>query len=267
MALLKTIREHAGEEWADNEVHRHYNMPMVAVRAKPRVLMHCNVSRDTTSLLATSVSIDTWVDAEYFIWEMSAGLADSGVNPQWTKFFEEQYRGKWMQIQNEFESIADLPERFLHKVPAPPFQVAEVRIKTNKFPCYWRLRANTGRHMVDTSFWYLWKLILQQNSPTVGPFGVMLRTPSHTPVGEDTVDPWNMSLSNDRSGVVNRVDVSYLGRDHVCNNLAPLDSMYIPEGAQRDRFLPAKRGHRARSRSVSALLDLPQRMRDLSRKK
>ncbi|CAI7664144.1 unnamed protein product [Penicillium palitans] len=159
---LKTIREDPREEWLDNEVHRHYNMPMVVVRAEPHILMHCNVYRDTTSLLKTSACIDKWVNTEYFIWAMSAGLADSGVNPQWTEFFENQYKDKWVQIQNEFESIADLPERFLHEVPSPPFEVAE--------------------------------LILKQKSPTVGPFDVILRAPLHTPVGEDPIDPWNISL-------------------------------------------------------------------------
>ncbi|KAJ5944806.1 hypothetical protein N7516_004974 [Penicillium verrucosum] len=188
---LKTIHEDPREEWLDNEVHRHYNMPMVVVRAEPHILMHCNVYRDTTSLLKTSACIDKWVNTEYFIWEMSAKLADSGVNPQWKEFFETQYKETWVQIQNEFESIADLPERFLHEVPVPPFEVAEVRISANETPCYWRLRANTGQHMIDTSFWHLWKLILKQKSPTVGPFDVILRGPSHTPAGEDPIDPWN----------------------------------------------------------------------------
>ncbi|CAG8898294.1 unnamed protein product [Penicillium egyptiacum] len=255
---LRTIREDAREEWLDNEVHRHYNMPMVAVRAKPRVLMHCNVCRDTASLLKTSVSIDKWVNAEYFIWEMSAGLADSGVNPQWTEFFEEHYQEKWVQIQSEFESVADLPERFLHKVPVPPLQVAEVRIKTNKFPCYWRLRASTGRHMIDTSFWHLWKSILQQDSLIVGPFEVILKVRSHTPAGEDPVDPWNMSLSNDCPGVVSD-DFSYLRWDRACNDSAPLDFTCLAEGPQRHSIPPASRG---RSSSTSAIMDLPQRMRD-----
>ncbi|CAG8012181.1 unnamed protein product [Penicillium nalgiovense] len=253
---LKIIREDSREEWVDNEVHRHYNMPMVAVRAEPRVMMHCNVCRDTASVLKTSVSIDKWVNAEYFIWEMSAGLADSGVNPQWTVFFEEQYQEKWMQIQSEFESISDLPERFLHKVPVPPFQVAEVRIKTNKFPCYWRLRADTGRHMVDTSFWHLWKSILQQDSFIVGPFDIILKLPSHTP-GEDPVDPWNMSLSNGPPDASSD-EFSYLRWDRACNDSAPLDSTCLAEGAQRDSSPPASRG---RSRSTSAIRELSQRMR------
>ncbi|KAJ6137760.1 hypothetical protein N7471_004246 [Penicillium samsonianum] len=254
---LETIREDASEEWVDNEVHRHYNMPMVVMRAKPRILMHCNVCRDTASLLKTSVSIDKWVNAEYFIWEMSAGLADSGVNPQWTEFFQKQYQEKWAQIQSEFENIADLPERFLRQIPVPPFQDAEVRIKANKFPCYWRLRANTSRHMIDTSFWHLWKSILKQDSLTVGPFDVTLRVPSHTPAGEDPVDPWNMSLSDDHPGVVNREDVSYLRCDRTCNDSAPLDFTCLAEGGQGDS-IPASRG---RSRSTSAVMDLPQRMR------
>ncbi|OQE46610.1 hypothetical protein PENCOP_c001G05009 [Penicillium coprophilum] len=196
--LLETIHEDASEKWADNEVHRYYNMPMVAVRARPRVLMRCNVCRDTASLLNVKVGIDKWINAEYFIWEMSAGLADSGASPRWTELFEGQYKEKWVQAQNEFESIADLPERFLHGVPVPPFQVAEVRIKTNEFLYYWRLRANTGRHMIDTSFWHLWKLILQQDSPAVGPFDVIPKVPLHSPAGEDPINPWNMSLPNDR---------------------------------------------------------------------
>jgi hypothetical protein len=255
---LKTIHEDSREEWMDNEVHRHYNMPMVAVRAEPRVLMHCNVCRDTASVQKTSVSIDKWVNTEYFIWEMSAGLADSGANPQWTELFEEQYQGKWMQIQSEFESIADLPERFLHKVPVPPFLVAEVRIKTNKFPCHWRLRADTGRHMIDTSFWHLWKSILQQDSFNVGPFDVILKVPSHTPAGEDVVDPWNMSLSNDRHGAASD-DFSYLRWDRAYNDSAPLDFTCLGEGAQRDSSPPAGR---RRSRSTSAIRELSQRMRD-----
>ncbi|KAI2716083.1 hypothetical protein DTO012A7_3570 [Penicillium roqueforti] len=255
---LKPIREHAREKWLDNEVHRHYNMPMVAVRATPHILMHCNVCRDTTSLLKTSFSIDKWVNAEYFIWEMSAGLADSGVNPQWTEFFEEQYQEQWIQIQSEFMGIADLPERFLHEVPLPPFQVAEVRIKTNKFPCYWRLSANMGQHMIDTSFWHLWKLILQQDSLAVGPFEVVLKAPLHTPAGEDSVHPWNMSLSNDHPGVVSRDDVSYLRWNRARNDPAPLDCRCLSK-AQRDS-IPSP--SRSRSRSTSASKDLPQRMRD-----
>ncbi|KAJ5184699.1 hypothetical protein N7491_007432 [Penicillium cf. griseofulvum] len=257
---LHTIYEDPNEEWADNEVHRHYNMPMVAVRAKPRIQMRCNVYRDNASLLKVKLSIDKWVNAEYFIWEMSAGLANSGVSPQWTELFEEKYKEKWVQVQNEFEGIADLPERFLHQVPAPPFQVAEVRIKTKEHSCYWRLRANTGRHMVDTSFWYLWKLILQQNSPTVGTFDVILRAPSHTPAGEDPIAPWDVPLSvGSHIGVISREDVSYLGCEGARNNLARLDFTCLRQGAQRDSISPARRG---RSRSTSATMNRPQCRRD-----
>ncbi|KGO76803.1 hypothetical protein PITC_089210 [Penicillium italicum] len=227
---LKRIREDTREEWMDNEVHRHYNMPMIIVRAKPHILMRCNVYRDTTSLLKTSVSINKWINTEYFIWEMSAGLADSGVNPQWTEFFEQQYKQTWVQIQDEFESIADLPERFLHKVPSPPFQVAEVRITADRSPCYWRLRANTGRHIIYTSFWHLWKSVLKAESPTVGPFDVALKLPSHTPAREDPIDPWNTSLSNDAPGVVSRENVSYLRWDGACSDSAPLDFTCLSGG-------------------------------------
>ncbi|KAJ5834392.1 hypothetical protein N7447_000418 [Penicillium robsamsonii] len=253
---LDIIHEDAGEEWADNEVHRHYNMPMVAVRTKPRVLMRCNVCRDNVSLLKVRVSIDKWINAEYFIWEMSAGLADSDVSPQWTEFFEEHYREIWMLVQNEFEDIADLPERFLHKVPVPPFQAAEVRIKTNEFLCYWRIRANTGRHMIDTSFWHLWKLVLQQDSLIVGPFDVILKGPFHIPAGEDPIAPWNMSLP---PGPISREDLSILGPEHAHHYIAPLEFMCLPEGAQQDDMPPARRG---RSRSTSAMMNLSQRLQD-----
>jgi hypothetical protein len=35
--------------------------------------------------------------------------------------------------------------------------------------------------------------ILQQDSFIVGPFDVILKVPSHTPAGEDVVDPWNIN--------------------------------------------------------------------------
>ncbi|KAJ5959739.1 uncharacterized protein N7479_006889 [Penicillium vulpinum] len=245
---LKTIYEDPREEWADDEIHWHYNMPMIVVRARPHVLMRCNVCCDTASVLKTSVSINKWINAEYFIWQISAALADTGVDPQWTELFEEQYNETWVQIQQEFDSIADLPERFLREVPAPPFQIAEVRIQTSEFPCYWQLCANTGRHMIHTSFWDLWKLILQQSSPAVGTFDVILKAPSHTASGEDLIDPWNMSLSSNHTSVISHEDVSYLGWEHVHNDFAPTNFTCLPEGEQRDNIAPASRG-RSRSRS------------------
>jgi hypothetical protein len=135
-STITRIPEDANEQWDDDEIHKQYNVPIVAVRAYPRVLMHCEVSRDTASALKISVSIDKWINTEYFIWEMAAGLADSRINPQWTQFFDEHYKAMWEQVQHEFDGIADLPERFLHTVQAPPFHVAEVRLHTERVPRY-----------------------------------------------------------------------------------------------------------------------------------
>ncbi|KAJ5468580.1 hypothetical protein N7475_006332 [Penicillium sp. IBT 31633x] len=251
--------EDGSEEWSDDEIHEHYNVPMVAVRAKPRVLMHCDVRRDTSSGLHISVSIDKWINTEYFIWEMAAGLADSGINPKWTHFFEEHYKATWVQVQDEFDGIADLPERFLRKVRAPPFQVAELRIQSDQVPRYWRLRANTGRHMIDTSFWDLWKAVLRRDIPSVGPFDVILRAPSRIPAGEDPVDPWNMSPSIDYSEADCRADGSYSGWTHTFDDPAPLEPLRLPNEQCGDKYPSTGR---TRSGSVAAIRALPHRLRD-----
>ncbi|KAJ5774521.1 hypothetical protein N7457_009417 [Penicillium paradoxum] len=225
------ILEADNEEWQDNQIHNHYKVPMQAVRAKPRVLMHCDVCRDTTSGLKTSVSIDKWINADYFIWEMAAGLADSGTNPKWTQFFDENYKETWTQVQHEFEGIADLPERFLHKVQPPPFQVAELRIQSDRASRYWRLRANTDQDMVNSAFWDLWSSILKCDVPTVGPFAVVLKAPLRTPAGEDPIDPWNMSPSSDRQECGCHSDISNFMEPHTFDDTAPLDSLRLPAEA------------------------------------
>lgn len=259
MMFWPPISEDDSEEWSDDEIHEHYNVPMVAIRANPRVLMHCDVRRDTSSGLHIPVSIDKWINTEYFIWEMAAGLADSGINPKWTRFFGENYKETWVQVQDEFDGIADLPERFLHEVQAPPFQVAELRIQSDQVPRYWRLRANTGRNMVDSSFWDLWKSVLRRDIPTVGPFDVILRAPSCIPAGEDPVDPWNMSPSTNYSEAYCRTDVSYPGWTATFDDPAPLEPLRLPNEQRGHKYPSAGRG---RSGSVAALKGLPHRLRD-----
>ena len=129
LEIPSSITERPEEQWEDNEVHEFYKVPMQAVKANPQILMHTRVHRDTLPNTAF-VSLNTWVNADYFIWEMSAGLADSGRNPAWTRFFESTHQADWQQIQAQFEDVADRPERFVEEVPVPPFYVAEVRVDT-----------------------------------------------------------------------------------------------------------------------------------------
>ncbi|KAJ5582158.1 hypothetical protein N7535_000778 [Penicillium sp. DV-2018c] len=254
--LTPRILEDTNEQWDDDEIHKQYNVPMVALRAYPRVLMHCEVSRDTTSALKIGVSIDKWINTEYFIWEMAAGLADSRINPHWSKFFDEQYKATWEKIQHEFDSIADLPERFLHTVPAPPFRVAELRIQTEHVPRYWRLRANTGRPMIQTGFWDLWKSILKCDASVAGPVDVILRAPSRTPVGEDAVDPWNMVSCADQLDGGARLDVVELGWAQAFAEHAPLEPLRHPGDGE------SSSSDCSRSSSLSALRTLPHRVRE-----
>ncbi|KAJ5130744.1 uncharacterized protein N7515_006783 [Penicillium bovifimosum] len=253
--ITSRIPEDTNEQWEDDEIHKQYNVPMVAVKAHPRVLMHCEVSRDTASALKIGVSIDKWISTEYFIWEMAAGLADSRINPHWTQFFDEHYKGKWEHIQHLYDGVVDLPERFIHPVPAPPFHVAEVRIQTEPVPRYWRLRANTGRPMIETGFWDLWKYILRCDASVVGPVEVILRAPSRTPDGEDAVDPWNMASFTDQLEGGTRLNVAELGWAHDFAEPAPLEPLRNPGHEESSSSSGSP------SSSLAALRTVPHRVR------
>lgn len=183
LEIAKKLREHADEKWADDSVHQYYKVPILAVNANPSILMHCVVQRDNIPCPAL-VSVNRWVSTEYFIWEMSAGLADSGRNPIWTRFFERHHQVEWQRIQAQFETIADLADRFVLEIAVPPFLVAEVRIQTEDGERYFCLCSQSGRDMIDSPFWDLWMFILRQDTDSVELFDVTLRTPTITVPGE-----------------------------------------------------------------------------------
>jgi hypothetical protein len=187
LQIPETIKEHPREYIKDEEVHRFYKVPMQALKSSRGFLMHCSVHRDTLPKI-TYVGTNTWVSTDYFIWEMSAGLANSGRNPGWTQFFESTHLATWKQIQKQFERIGDRSERFKKKVPIPPFQVAEVRVETDCGDQYFRLDACSSRDVIDSSFWALWRFIFRRGVRFIDSV-VTLRAPTITPPGESLVDP------------------------------------------------------------------------------
>lgn len=91
LEIGSTIPENPDEDWADDSVHTFYKVPMQAVTANPCIAMHCEVHRDDSA--PTPVSVNRWVNTEYFIWSMAAGLADGGRNAEWSGILEARYRG------------------------------------------------------------------------------------------------------------------------------------------------------------------------------
>lgn len=188
LELPGSVYEHPDEKWADDSVHRYYKVPTLVIHANPSVTIHCEVQRDKSVLRPTSLSVNRWVNAEYFIWEMSAKLADSLTNPVWTQFFNEHHQAEWQCIKELFQKIGDLPERFVQEVPTPPYFVADVSIRMDQGSFYFPLCAQSGREMIDSRFWAFWLFVLRQEAETVGTFNVVLRVPHLSPPNESPID-------------------------------------------------------------------------------
>lgn len=178
LQIDKPIMEHPDEELSDNSVHRHYRVPTVAMRANPFITMNYEVQRDALNTCPTPLSLNRWVSTEYLIWDLSASLAESNTDLAWTSHFNRHHHADWQRIKAQCEKLADLPDRFLQKIPPPPFFAAEITIQSTNGGLYFPICAPPSGEMITSPFWGLWLLILYQQSDSVGGFSVVLRIPT-----------------------------------------------------------------------------------------
>lgn len=174
----ETIWEHPDEEWADDSVHRYYKVPTLAMHANPFIHMEYDVHRDALNVSSTPSSLNRWVSTEYFIWDVSASLAESNTDPVWTCHFNQHHQAEWQRIKAQVEKIADVPDRFVQEIPTPPFFAAEVTVHTETGGLYFPICAPPSGEMIDTPFWALWLVVLCQKSDYVRGPRVVLRVPT-----------------------------------------------------------------------------------------
>lgn len=107
-------------------VHPVYGVPISVVQATEQPAIRCDVrQRHNLPSRSWAVRISTWVNTNYFLWCLCAGLADYRSDEEWTKTFEAHYRKTWDEIQARVQEI-DGPYRFGVPIPMPPVMKAVV---------------------------------------------------------------------------------------------------------------------------------------------
>lgn len=100
-------------------VHPVYGVPIFVVQATEHPPIRCDVrQRHNLPSRSWAVRISTWVNTNYFLWSLCAGLAGYRSDEEWTNTFEIHYRKTWDEIQARVQEI-DGPYRFGIPIPIP----------------------------------------------------------------------------------------------------------------------------------------------------
>ncbi|CAG8900157.1 unnamed protein product [Penicillium egyptiacum] len=107
-------------------VHPLYGVPISVVQATEQPVIRCDVrQRHTLPSRSWAVRISTWINTDYFLWSLCAGLADYRSDEEWTNTFDTHYRKTWDEIQARVQEI-DGQYRFGVPIPMPPVMKAVV---------------------------------------------------------------------------------------------------------------------------------------------
>ncbi|KAJ5165409.1 uncharacterized protein N7500_007239 [Penicillium coprophilum] len=107
-------------------VHPVYGVPISVVEATEQPVIRCDVrQRHNLPSRSWAVRISTWINTNYFLWSLCAGLADYRSDEEWTNTFQTHYQDTWDEIQARVQEI-DGPYRFGIPIPMPPVKKAVV---------------------------------------------------------------------------------------------------------------------------------------------
>ncbi|KXG49711.1 uncharacterized protein PGRI_056790 [Penicillium griseofulvum] len=107
-------------------IHPVYGVPLAVIQATKQPRIHCDV-RQKHNLPSRSwaVRISTWINTNYFLWCLCAGLADYRSDEKWTNTFNTHHRKTWVEIQARVQEVEG-PYRFGIPIPMPPVMKAVV---------------------------------------------------------------------------------------------------------------------------------------------
>ncbi|KAJ6132065.1 hypothetical protein N7471_007280 [Penicillium samsonianum] len=176
-------------------VHPVYSVPISVVQATEQPAIRCDVrQRHNLPSRSWAVRISAWVNTNYFLWSLCAGLAGYRSDEEWTNTFETHYRKTWDEIQARVQEI-DSPYRFAIPIPMPPVIKAVVihhpesgpaetfTVRPEARPSYLVPQVTS---MSPDAVWGLLRFVTECQSPVPDLFDVVLDMslpePSH-PVG------------------------------------------------------------------------------------
>ncbi|KGO74660.1 hypothetical protein PITC_082690 [Penicillium italicum] len=88
----------------------------------PQTSVRCHVGRKRCTA-RPQVVVSEWINENHLIWTLCAGLAESGLDQDWTHRFNTHYRSKWVHIQKMVQDSQGV-ERFLLDIRPPPILMA-----------------------------------------------------------------------------------------------------------------------------------------------
>ncbi|KAJ5360702.1 hypothetical protein N7517_009893 [Penicillium concentricum] len=171
-------------------VHPVYGVPIAVVEATEQPVIRCDVrQKDNLPSRSWAVRISTWINTNYFLWSLCAGLADYRSDDEWTNTFDTQYRTTWDEIQARVQEI-DGPYKFGIPIPMPPFTKAVVIHHPESGPEETFTVGAEARpsHLVPRvtrmrrdAVWGLLRFVTERQSPVSDQFDVVLDMSSPQP--------------------------------------------------------------------------------------
>ncbi|KGO38140.1 hypothetical protein PEX1_073250 [Penicillium expansum] len=88
----------------------------------PQASVRCHVGREH-SISRPQIVVSEWINENYLIWTLCAGLTESGLDQDWTSRFNIHYRSQWVHIQKIVQYTQGV-QRFLLDIRPPPMLMA-----------------------------------------------------------------------------------------------------------------------------------------------
>lgn len=165
-------------------IHPVYGVPIAAEQATEQPSTVFQAVRENQPLSKAPVKVSTWINANYFIWQMAAGLADSGTDQSWTEVFNYCLRPKWEEIQAKVNEIEPRFRFSLFIIPPPLCKavVTHVRkgVDANKtFKIYGELAPandlfNPKTSLDQNGIFGLWQFLAERGQSSSDEFDVVL---------------------------------------------------------------------------------------------
>lgn len=172
-------------------IHPIYGVPIAAARAIEQPSILCHVLRGSQALPKAPIPISTWINTNYFLWLLCAGLADNGIDKEWTASFENTHRSCWNEIQNRVNEIEGSYRYGLAIPPPPVFEavITHVSARNSTSQSFKICSQDCPTHLAPFSaslsqhgLWGFWQFLSEKQRFASDVFDVVLDTKiSHSP--------------------------------------------------------------------------------------
>ncbi|KAJ5350130.1 hypothetical protein N7541_007857 [Penicillium brevicompactum] len=166
-----------------DRIHPIYGVPVAAEQSTSQPSIICRVIREGQYTEGAQVPVSTWINTDYFLWTLCAGLAASETDEQWTLEFETKYQDCWKEIQARVREVGG-SYRFGLRIPAPPVFEVEITPAKEVSPSFKICAEGRPTHLAPPmtglprdGVWAFWKYLAEQNG-TLPTYKVFMWAPA-----------------------------------------------------------------------------------------